>query len=136
MAEFNVKYTLYASDGTTPIYVFPFVQNDNAFQDPKDFVEVTGLRGVGSIIIPGSTQPWDLNISFIVSGVDYEDLISKLDSLQTTIALQTKYILKIDRTTSTTKDFNVMRLQSFNVVSDDFRTNFAQVECVFRVNAW
>lgn len=136
MTTFPVKYILYQSDGSTPVYTFSYVQNDTSLQDPKDFVEISSLRGVGSIIIPGSVQAYDMSISFIVVGEDYEDLIDKLDTLQSTIVTQTKYVLKIDRTSSTTKDYNVMRLQSFDITSDDFRTNMAQVECVLRVNSW
>jgi hypothetical protein len=136
MAEFPVKYILYASDGVTPVYTFTYVQDDTHFPDPKDFVEITSLRGVGSIIIPGSTQAFDINIKFKINGIDYEDLMSKLDSMKSSIVMQTRYILKIDRTPTSTVDFNVMRLQSFTIASDDFRTGWADVECVLRANTW
>ncbi len=137
MATFNVKYRLYDSTGNSLIYTFPLVQSDPGPQDPKDFVEITGLRGVGSIIIPGSTQPWDLVIKFVLQGTDYQDLVAKMDALETTIVQQTKYVIKIDRTVSTTKNYNVMRLSSFEFIeSDDFRNTFQEVVCTLRVNSW
>lgn len=135
MAQFNVKYRLYDSTGASLLYTFPYVQSDNSPQDPKDFVEISGLRGVGSIIIPGSSQSWDLILRFVLSGVDYQDLISQIDSLETTVAPLTKYVLKIDRSASTTRSFNVMRLQPF-IFSDSFRTDFQDVTVTFKVLSW
>jgi hypothetical protein len=136
MTEFPVKYRLYDSTGTSLIYTFTYVQSDNSPQDPKDFVEIDGLRGVGSIIIPGSTEAWDLELRFIIKGTDYSDLMSQMDSLETTIVMQTKYILKIDRTSSTTKNYNVMRLSPIQFIDLDFRTRFQECLIKFRVNCW
>ncbi len=137
MAEFNVKYRLYDSTGLSLVYTIPLVQTDNGPQDPKDFVEIEGLRGVGSIIITGSTQAWDLELTFILQGTDYQDLIAQMDALETTIVPQTKYLLKIDRTASTTKNYNVMRLKPFEFLEgDDFRNTYQEVKVIFRVNSW
>jgi len=137
MAQFDVHYKLYASDGTTPVYTFPLVQSDNSPSDPKSYVEITALRGTGSIIIPGSTQPWDLTIEFMLEADDYEALIAAMDSVVSTIALQTKYVLKIDRTSSTTKDYNVMRLQPITFIDDNnFRNTLQRVSITLRVNCW
>jgi hypothetical protein len=137
MVAFPVLYRLYASNGSTLVYTFPLVQSDNSPQDPKDFVEIAGLRGVGSIIIPGSTLAWDLTIRFILQGADYSALIAAMDTLETTIVQQTPYVLKIDRTQSTTKNYNVMRLSPFVFEDDgDFRNTFQTVQVTFRVNSW
>jgi|WetSurSiteA1Bulk_404760.scaffolds.fasta_scaffold01837_8 hypothetical protein len=135
MAEFPVKYRLYDSTGTSLIYTFTYVQGDNSPQDPKDYVEISGLRGVGSVIIGGSLQPWDLQLRFLLQGADYEELITKIDALETTILFNTPYVLKIDRTQSTTKNYNVKRLTPF-VFAEDFRVDFQEVIVNFRVNAW
>lgn len=136
MTEFSVKYRLYDSTGTSLIYTFPYVQSDNSPQDPQDYVEIEGLRGQGSLIIPGSTKAWNLNIDFILAGEDYSALIAAMDNLESTIVMQTQYILKVDRTTSTTKNYNVMRLEPFAFSSDDFRTGMVQATVIFRVNSW
>lgn len=129
------SYILYNSSGTGQIYTFPNVQSDNSPQDPFDYVEIDGLRGQGSIIIPGSEMSWDLELRFILCGTDYQDLISKIDTLESTIIKNTPYILKIDRTESTTKDYKVKRLQSFNF-DTSFRTSIQRVTAIFRVNSW
>ena len=135
MTQFPVKYKLYDSTGVSLLYTFQYVQSDNSPQDPKDYVEISSLRGVGSIIIPGSTQAWDLNLRFFIKGVDYSDVIAQMDALQTTIAPLTAYTLKIDRTASTTQSFKVMRLAPFEW-EDNFRNDFLEVTAVFRVNSW
>lgn len=136
MAEFPVKYRLYDSTGTSLIYTFTYVQEDSSPQDSKDYVEIEGLRGVGSIIISGSTQAWDLTLRCLLVGDDYSAVIALADTLQSTVALQTKYVLKIDRTASTTQSYNVMRLQPIQIRSDDFRTQILEATIVFRVNSW
>ena len=136
MTVFPVKYRLYDSSGVSLLYTFPYVQSDNSPRDPKDFVEIEGLRGVGSIIIAGSTEAWDLNLRFVLTAVDYSALIASMDSLVSTVAPLTKYILKIDRTSSTTTSYNVMRLLPFEFEEDNFRTDFMEVRCTLRVNSW
>ena len=137
MTEFSVHYILYASNGTTPVYTFPYVQSDNSPQDPKSFVEITGLRGTGSIVIPGSTQPWDLTLRFLLTANDYEGLIALMDSVQSTIVPQTKYVLKIDRTSGgNTQSYNVMRLTPLTFTDIDFRNNTEEVTISLRVNSW
>jgi hypothetical protein len=136
MTEFNVRYRLYASNGSTLIYTFPYVQEDNSPQDPKDYVEISGLRGTGSVIIPGSTQAWDLTLGFILTAADYEALIALMDALETTIVMHTAYVLKIDRTSGgSTKDYNVKRLQPIQF-NTGFRTDWQDVKITLRVNSW
>ena len=136
MTEFTVYYRLYDSTGVTVVYTFPLVQSDNSPQDPTDYVEISGLRGTGSIIIGGSTQAWDLKLRFILQGDDYEELIALMDALETTIVKNTKYVLKIDRTSGgSTKDYNVKRLIPFDF-SEDFRTDMQEVVCTLKVNSW
>jgi len=135
MVEFPVKYKLYDSTGVSLIYTFPNVQSDNSPQDPKDYVEIEGLRGTGSIIIPGSTQAWDLILNFVLFEDDYEALIAAMDNLESTIVINTQYVLKIDRTLSTTKNYNVRRLKPFNFI-EGFRTDYQEVICTLRANSW
>lgn len=128
------KYRLYASDGTTPVYTFNYITNDNGPQDPFKQTEISGIRGIGSIIIPGSSSSWDLNLEFILIGINYQDLISKMDSLESTIAPNVNYILKVDRTPSTTKDFNVKRIVPIQWQQSK-RTNSQKGNIIFKVNA-
>ena len=131
-------YKLYASNGVTLVYTFPLVQNINEEQDPTDFVEVDGLRGVGSIIIPGSESSFDLSLDFVLRGDDYEDVMSDFDTLQSTIVKFTPYVLKVGRTSTTTKDFNVKRIQpiSINNTVEGRRVRTLKCTCTFLALAW
>lgn len=133
------RFKLYESDGVTLVYEFQYVTDINDFQDPSDFVEHSSLRGQGSIISEGSDQSWDLNLSFVLIGSDYADLVSQIDDLQTAIEKFTKYVLKVELTTGgSTKDYKVMRLQSFVFPLDNAkkRVKFQTAQVVLRVGTW
>ena len=129
------KYKLYASDGLTLVYSFAYILADNSPQDALRFTEISGFRGQGSIIIGGSTQPWDIELTFFLQGTDYSDLISKMDSVETTILMNTPYLLKIDRTISTTKNYNVKRITSIKWENTQ-RVHYQKGTIQFRVNSW
>ena len=129
------KYNLYASNGSSLIYPFQYILSDNSPQDSLRFTEITGFRGQGSIIIPGSTQPWDLQLTFFLRNADYASLIAAMDSIESTIVLGTPYVLKIDRTISTTKDYNVKRLTPI-IWEDTKRVRYQKGTIQFRVNSW
>jgi hypothetical protein len=129
------KYKLYAADGITSVYPFQYILSDNSPINTLRFTEITGFRGQGSIIVPGSTQPWDLQLTFFLCNTDYASLIAAMDSIESTIALGTPYVLKIDRTISTTKDYNVKRLTPI-VWEDTKRVRYQRGVIQFRVNSW
>jgi len=129
------RYKLYASDGLTLVYTFDAVTNDNSPQDPKKFYEVEGSRGQGSIHVSGSNASWDLVLRFHLHASDYEALIAKMDSVESTIPMNTNYIIKIDRTPSTTKNYNVMRKQPISW-EDTKRVSYQFGIITFRTNAW
>jgi hypothetical protein len=49
----NVYFQLYASNGTTPQYLFPVVFDANYPHTEKNLIEHTNIRGKGSIIVSG-----------------------------------------------------------------------------------
>lgn len=132
------RFRLYDSTGVTVIYEFDCVTDINDFQDPINYVEHSSLRGQGSIISEGSQEPWDLNLTFVLRDEDYEGLVAQIDSLLTTIIKNTKYVLKVDLTSSTTKSYKVKRLQSFEfpLNNNKKRVTFQTVNIIFRVDAW
>jgi hypothetical protein len=138
MAGTFPRFRLYQSNGSTLVYEFDCVTSIDDWQDPITFSEHTSLRGQGSIISEGATAPWDLNLSFILTGDDYEDLSAQINSLLSTIVKNTKYILKVDLTPSTTKEYKLKRLQSFSFPLTDRkkRVNIQTVEATFRVDCW
>lgn len=130
------KYRVYEDDGLTLVHEFDFITGDQVSpSDPTRFYEVQGSRGQGSIVVEGSDAAWDLVLNFHLRGDDYEDLIAKMDSLESTILMHTKYILKIGRTASTTKNYNVKRLLPITW-STGRRTTFQRGQITFRVNSW
>lgn len=139
MPTFSPKYTLYEDDGITLIYQFQCVQDDQgAFTDPASYSEHSSLRGIGSIISPGSDQAFDLAISFVLTGDDYQDLVAQMDDLLTTIPKFVNMVLKIDLTPSTTKDYYVERIQSFQWIAGQplNRVHVQKGVCTLRVKVW
>jgi len=134
------RFRLFDETGLILIYEFDFVTNIGDNQDPADFVEHAGLRGQGSIIIEGSDSAWDLPMSFILRGDDYEAVTAEIQTLTTTIEKFTKYILKVDTTTGGgTKDYKLMRLFPFSFpipLDGKKRINIQRVEATFRVDTW
>ncbi len=135
------RFRLYQSDGTTLVYEFALVLNwgNSPFLDPITFTEHLSLRGQGSIISEGSQAPFDFLLQFLLTGDDYENLVSQMNSLPTTIITNTQYVLRIDLTTSTTKDLKVKRLSSilFPVTNTKNKVNtFQQGNITFRTDAW
>jgi len=128
-------YKLYAADGITLVYSFQYILSDNSPINTLRFTEITGFRGQGSIIVPGSTQPWDLQLTFFLCNTNYDTLIAAMDSIESAIALGTPYVLKIDRTISTTKDYNVKRLTPIQW-EDTNRVRYQKGVIIFRVNCW
>ena len=132
------RIRLFQNNGTTLVFEFALVTDINDFQDPITFSEHLSLRGQGSIVSEGSTAPWDLNLTFILQGADYEDLVAQMDSLLSTIVTNTQYVLRVDLTISTTKVYKVKRLQSFDFPLDNRkkRVNFQTVNLILRSNSW
>ena len=131
-------YIIWNETETAQIYTIPFVQSDNSPQDPAKFVKKDSGRGQGHIIIPGGTKaPWDLIIGFVLQGTDYDDLIAKMDAVENTILKNTKYVIKIGRTVSTTKDYKVKRIDPV-VWRDDtnMRRTIQHGIITLDVNSW
>ncbi len=108
------RFRLFQNDGTTLVYEFALVLNwDNSpFQDPETFSLHRSLRGQGTIVSEGSQDSFDFPLDFMLIGDDYEALVAQMNTLPSTIAFNTQYILKIDLTNSTTKDLKIKRLSS------------------------
>ncbi len=136
------RVRLYQSDGTTLVFEFDTVLDwgDSPFIDAITFAEHTSLRGQGSIISEGSEAPFDFSLQFLLTGTDYEDLAGQMNSLQSTILNNTKYVLRIDLTSGgSTKDLKVKRLSSilFPVTNSKKKVvTFQEGNIIFRVNAW
>jgi hypothetical protein len=129
------SFDLWNSTGTVLIYTFPAVNYTNAPQSVKANIEITSQRSSGSIIIPGGEKPWDLELRFNLIGDDYEEVAGKIDLLESTIDVNTPYLLRIDKSQSTYYEYKVKRLQPFNY-AESLRNWLQEVTASFRVNCW
>ena len=130
---------LYASNGSTLIYNFQYVTDINDWQDPANYVLHESLRGQGGHVSQGSKNTWEMNITFILKGEDYEDLVDQMEDLQDNIVKFTKYILKIEKVIGgSTEDYKVMRVDSFQFPLDrrKKRVNLQTVNLTFLVDSW
>lgn len=133
------SHKIYASNGTSLLYTFEYIiERDPVLtSDEPDFVEHTNLRGNGSIIIPGGNKPYDITLRGVLRSTNYENLISAFSAMQTAIAVNTRYYLKIDKTSTTTEDIKVMRLSPIIVDTSRGRlTTYLYYTIVFRANSW
>jgi len=134
--SFVPSYILWNSTETAEIYTIPNVIAEMSPQDPGNYVEHQSLRGRGSIIIEGTDKaPWDLTLRFVLCGTDYEDLIAKIDAVESTIVKNTPYVLKIGRTASTTKDYKVKRLIPIEW-DEGRRYSIQYATLTLRVDSW
>ena len=131
-------FSLWNSAGSTKLYQFFAVNYTNAPQSVKNLVKVSNLRGKGEIVIDGGTAPWELELRFALIGDDYTEVTSLIDTLESTILLNTPYLILIDKTISTFYQYNVKRTEPFTYtdIENDLRNNIQKVTSRFDVNAW
>jgi hypothetical protein len=133
--SFIPSFKLYASNGSTPVYTFAYVINTNWPKDNPSSILLTNNRSVGSIVIPSGNKSWDLQIDGILLGTNYADLYGKKTSILSTIVANTRYVLKIDKTISTTDDFKVMRLSEI-IWGDTNTTTYQYYTINFTTDTW
>lgn len=140
--SFVPRFKLYNSTGVTLLHTFEAVQESNYPQSPRKVVEVESQRGKGSVIIDGGDSPWDLFIRGITfsteadGGEAYKELIDNIDTMESIIALNTRYILKIDKDESEKYEYKVKRILPIEYTSVNFRTGSIEYVVTFRVASW
>jgi hypothetical protein len=128
-------FKIYAANGSSLVYTIEYVQNINyPFEQPNS-IEITNLRSQGSIIIPAGSKSYDLEIRGILTGTDYTDLTSKINSLKTSIVANTQYVLKIDKSAIATDSINVIRLVPIQWEAS-YRTSFQKYSLVLKALCW
>lgn len=135
MPTFIPRFNLYASDGVTLLYTFIAVQATNAPQSLNKNTVIEGIRGQGCIVITGSTSAWDLTINGVFLGSNYEAIVILMDALEAAIPIGTKFVLKIDKTPSTTYSYNVIRITPIEY-PESLRTDYQEYKVVLKANSW
>ena len=137
---FVPKFTLRSADNSTEIYRFPAVQNTNLPQTPRDTVTISNLRSKGAIVIDGGIKSFVANLDFVLwaeSG-EYEDIMALIDALENAIPVNTPFILRMDKTSSTYYEYKIKRIVPFEYlgVEQDLRLARQRVTARFLCNAW
>jgi hypothetical protein len=130
------RFRLYASDSSTLIYEFEYVQNiTNWLTENPSNIEITNLRSQGSINIPGGQKSVDLILQGVLIAADYDALTTKIFSLETTVLSNTNYVLKLDKTSSTTDNIHVIRAEGIKW-EDSQRTTMIKYTITFKTLSW
>jgi len=136
----SIIFTLYASDGTTPVYTFPVVFSANYPHSGKKFIEHENVRSKGSIIIGGGEEVWDLTLKGVLgSGNEtYGSLMALIDTMESSIVLNTPYYLKIesDETGVPEYSYKCKRISPIEYPEDNLRVDQIEYTCIMRVNSW
>ena len=125
--------------GNNLIYTFPVVQSTNIPQSPERYINIEGVRGKGSLIIDSGTPSWEATIRGVFMIDDpsegYTELTAKILEIESTIALNTPYKLRIDKSDGTYWEYYVKRIEPIEY-SDTLRTDIIEYTIHFLVNAW
>jgi hypothetical protein len=132
------KYKLWDQTGAVLLYTFSAVQDCNVPQNPQETVIVTNLRSSGAVVISGGTKTFDAKINFWLFGNGYGNIISQIDTLYSTIAVNTPYILTVDKSPTTTYSYHVKRVLDFEWVGQnrDWRNYRQEVNLTLLANSW
>ena len=132
-------FKLYETNGSTLVYEFPLVQQTNAPQSPMRNIVIEGVRGKGALIINNGDSTWDLEITgiFAIQNADegYEEITADIADIEDKIPINTPFILRIEKTSSTYFEYNVKRIEAIEYPAS-LRTD-SQIYIVrFKVNTW
>jgi hypothetical protein len=134
------KFSLRSANNGTELYGFPAVQYTNLPQTPSETVTITNLRARGGVVIDGGIKPFEAKINFVLwdNSGDYEAIMDKIDTLELTIPINTPFILRMDKTSTTYYDYKIKRLLPFDYVEveQDQRLYRQKVNASFLVNSW
>lgn len=128
---------LYASNGTSLIYTFAYVLDLPDWpKDEPGSVELSNLRGAGSIIIPGGNLAYDFRVKGILRAADYQALIADMKSMNSTIVSNTPYVLSINLTPSTYDTTKVKRVSPIVWEGPERKTTHQYYTVTFRALSW
>ena len=130
------RFRLYAADGTTLVYEFLYIQNISGWQsDNPSNIEISNLRSQGSINIPGGDKSVDLTLRGILIANDYEALTTLIFALNAAVLNNTNYVLKIDKSPSSSDSIRVKRVIGIDW-EDSQRVTMQKYIVTFRTLSW
>ena len=131
----SVNFKLYASNGSSLIHTFSTVFQANYPHTEKKLIEHENVRGKGSIIVDGGDSSWTLTLRGVLFANDYDSLMALVDTMESSIVLNTPYVLKI-LSGVTTHSYNCKRIVPIIYQEDSLRTNFIEYTCELRCLSW
>lgn len=134
---------LWSSDGLSLVYTFPIVQDHNLPRQEKKSIKQSNFRSQGGIIIPGGDNMWELFFKFVVVGEDYSAIATALEALESTVAYNTAYLIRIDINQTTyfnqsSGGYKVKRTKPFQYLDreQDRMITVQKTQVFFDVNSW
>ena len=129
---------IYASDGVTLVYNIGNMVDAKGWPNDEEphSIALGNLRSQGEIIIPAGNRAFDVVITGRLSAANYTALMTAFNLLQSTIAVNTKYYLKIDTSDSTTDDIKCMRLIKIEIVNTNKMNTWLYYDLILRCNTW
>lgn len=134
--DWTPRFRVYDETGLNLQYTFLNVQDANYPNSTRKSVVHENFRGKGAIVVDGGEDTWELKITGIITSDDYEDLISSIETLESSVDLNTRYILKINKTETTYYEYKVKRISSIQWGDTNFRNDFIEYTVTFLVNSW
>jgi prophage DNA circulation protein len=131
----DVRFRLWDSTETSILYTFPIVFSANYPHSEKHLIEHSSPRAKGSLVLDGGIAAWDLVLQGVLMADDYQALMALADALESAVALNTPYILNINKTVSTYYSYHVKRIVPIEY-ADNIKTDFLEYKITFRVNSW
>lgn len=131
------SFKLYAENGTTLIYTFEHVQDLPDWpHDEPSYIEYKNLRASGAITVSGGDKSYDFNILGVITASDYQTLITAMKLMQSSIVNNTKYILKLDTSPTTTDEIKVKRLDPIEFRGPERKTTLQYYTVTFKALSW
>lgn len=135
----NPTAKIYQSNGLTLVYTISDIlmpidgwPNTN---NPSSIV-LSNVKSQGEIHIPTANLAYDLTIRGRLTAGNYANLITAFQTLQTTIASNTNYYLKIDTSETTTDDIKVQRISKIEPYKTNNWVSWVYYAITFRANVW
>jgi hypothetical protein len=129
------KFRLYASNGSTLVYTFPAVSYTNLPQTKSKNTVIEGIRGNGCIVISGSQSSWDIILQGVLLTTNFEAVTVLIDALESAIPTNTPFVLKFDKTSSTSYSYNVKRIEPIDY-PESLRNNYQDYRVILKAGAW
>lgn len=130
------SFKLFAADGTTPVYTFEYIiPGINWPFDNPSSVEYTNPRASGSIIIPEGNRSYDIVLRGVLVSDNYTNLTTKIFALKDAIVANTRYVLIIDKSSTTHDTIKVMRRVPIEF-DESLRTNIQRYTVILNALSW